>query len=595
MRKNILFGLLLSGAVLSLASCGEKKPADTTSVEPSTPVTDSTTGSTDPVTSTPVTDPITSTPVTDPITSDPITSVPTTTEKPFTLVETTVFMVGDSTMCSFTDDYMYPRYGYGTQMASYLDDNEYALVKNYAMSGRSSLSFIKENNYKYLEQEISEGDYLIIGFGHNDEKEEDATRFRSAKYANIEAALADEDSFQRSLYDNYVKLALDAGATPILASPIVRLNKSNDYSGSSAHNTTNGDYAKAVRELADYYDIAFVDLTEITKAEYTKLGYDEAIYYHAMTAGRWTDETKTEIEPKLTSVDATHINIYGAKNVAYLFTEALKETDCNLKYYVNPDNVKPTIDDLVMNPNYTPKDYEVVDYSKYEYDESYAENFKTTTANIYGTAFGELGGAGKIVNMKAKETTNDTDTLPRFEVGNSTTKNGKLTASSAGFAYAFMPIPANKNYSLKATVEVLEYVSTTQAGFGLMIRDDCYVPTSDTSLVGNCICAGYNTISSSSSSQVNFGYEGGALFQEEQTTTIYGVGTTLEITITRLGQNITIVTKASDTLVFENTYYDFDIFDTDTQYYYLGMFATRGTVAEFSNVQYTYISDYEGA
>ena len=30
------------------------------------------------------------------------------------LKETKVYMVGDSTVCSFEDDYYYPRYGYGT-------------------------------------------------------------------------------------------------------------------------------------------------------------------------------------------------------------------------------------------------------------------------------------------------------------------------------------------------------------------------------------------------------------------------------------------------------------------------------------------------
>ena len=69
----------------------------------------------------------------------------TTTEKkedliPVELPETTMYLVGDSTVASFSDQYFYPRYGYGTQIGDYLSDK--VTVKNLALSGRSSKSFI---------------------------------------------------------------------------------------------------------------------------------------------------------------------------------------------------------------------------------------------------------------------------------------------------------------------------------------------------------------------------------------------------------------------------------------------------------------------
>ena len=39
------------------------------------------------------------------------------------LINTTLWVVGDSTVCSFTDDYYLPRYGYGTQLKEYLSSN----------------------------------------------------------------------------------------------------------------------------------------------------------------------------------------------------------------------------------------------------------------------------------------------------------------------------------------------------------------------------------------------------------------------------------------------------------------------------------------
>ena len=80
-----------------------------------------------------------------------------------------LFVVGDSTLSAFNDNYYYPRYGYGTKLAEYLDSSKIT-VENLAMSGRSSKSFLKEKNYKTFVDNIKEGDYLIVGFGHNDEK-----------------------------------------------------------------------------------------------------------------------------------------------------------------------------------------------------------------------------------------------------------------------------------------------------------------------------------------------------------------------------------------------------------------------------------------
>ena len=86
----------------------------------------------------------------------------------------TLWVVGDSTLSSFDDKYYYPRYGYGTKLGCYL--NSKVQVNNLALSGRSSLSFTKEENYKELLAGMKAGDFLIIGFGHNDEKTEAKTK-----------------------------------------------------------------------------------------------------------------------------------------------------------------------------------------------------------------------------------------------------------------------------------------------------------------------------------------------------------------------------------------------------------------------------------
>lgn len=52
--------------------------------------------------------------------------------------ELAFWIVGDSTVSEFNDQYYYPRYGWGTQISNYLKDG--CEVHNLALSGRSSKS-----------------------------------------------------------------------------------------------------------------------------------------------------------------------------------------------------------------------------------------------------------------------------------------------------------------------------------------------------------------------------------------------------------------------------------------------------------------------
>ena len=139
-----------------------------------------------------------------------------------------IYLVGDSTVCEFSDSYYLPRYGYGTQLYNYIncDANQ---IRNLALSGRSSLSYLTESNYTTLKNEISAGDYLIIGFGHNDEKSAEPARYTNPNKTHTDSSTANGPSFQYTLYENYVKLATEKGAKPRLCTPIVRCDAIGKY------------------------------------------------------------------------------------------------------------------------------------------------------------------------------------------------------------------------------------------------------------------------------------------------------------------------------------------------------------------------------
>ena len=62
----------------------------------------------------------------------------------------------------------------------------------------------------------------------------------------------------------------------------------------------------------------------------------------------------------------------------------------------------------------------------------------------------------------------------------------------------------------------------------------------------------------------------------------------------RIGQTVN-VTVVYGGVTYTESYYDFDLFARDTEYMYVGMFANRGTVVEFTDVVFTITGDSQGA
>ena len=500
---------------------------------------------------------------------------------PVELKETTMYLVGDSTVASFADDYFYPRYGYGTQIGNYLSDK--VTVNNLALSGRSSKSFLSEPNYNTLKNELKEGDILVVGFGHNDEKSDDATRFTDASLPYTDPA-----SFGYHLYEYYIKLAQEKGAIVILCTPIVRAQSNNNYAGSEGHVTASGDYAAAIREVGAAYGVDVIDLTVLTRNAYEEIGFAEACYYHAVINGKY-DTDGTTVIPDFATVDKTHLNIYGAKFVAYLFASEMSELD-GIGGYVLPNIVAPTKADLIANPNYEVSDYSAPNLGSY----NPPAHFTTITDGWYGTAFGNTGGSPQSTSNGyiAKEVSEGV-----FQVGqhlDSGSNKGKFQSADDGFAFVFRQVEANKNFKLTVTGEIVYTAGVKQAGFGLMLRDDCVIGQSATGSINtNYVTAGIY-FPSDNVMTANFYRENATLNKGQSVSgSLTGVDT-FTMTIERIGQvvNVTVVYGGQ---TYTATHTDFDFFAVDTGYMYVGMFATRGTVIECTNVVFEITGESQGA
>ena len=480
-----------------------------------------------------------------------------------------IYVVGDSTVCSFSDNYYLPRYGYGTQLAEYINLTSADQVVNLALSGRSSKSFLTEDKYNTLKTGISAGDYLIIGFGHNDEKQGAAEAYR---YTNPNGDHTTEGSFQKSLYDNYVKLAVDKGATPILCTPIVRYDQTGAYTGNSVHVTQDkdgfkgGDYSEAIRQLGTATGTTVVDLTTLTKTLYLK-NNEEAKYYHAFTsyAGEKPDET-----PK--GIDTTHINKYGAKAIAYEFANALKTTDNTLKAHVKTNSTAPTKTEAYQDAIKT--DYVRPVYNEFKASENAARNI---VGDWYHTAMGNLGGDKSgdftFANDGGKITVGTEKTTGKFQ------SNDSKGEYFDGFGAAFMQVGADRNFTLSVTATIKTYKTesiNTQSGFGIMVRDDIYLDTNDASLNTNYASAGIL----SSKGELFFGRENEKMLKKSKGLSC-AVNASFQMSIVKENQTI-VVTVGDETY----TWTDLDLVSIDNDYVYICLFANRGIIAEFSNIQY---------
>jgi lysophospholipase L1-like esterase len=191
------------------------------------------------------------------------------------------FLIGDSTVDHATS-------GWGGKLHLFIKGE----VINKAKSGRSTRSFIAEGRWQEVLAEISPNSYVLIQFGHNDQKLEDSSR-----------GTHPYQDYQENL-KLFVETTREKGATPILITPAQRrtFNEQGEIENSL------GDYPLAMQELAVRLKVPLIDLWGKTKEYYERLGEEQS-----KSLFSWYDiENQTDV------ADDTHFNTHGAEQIAKL-------------------------------------------------------------------------------------------------------------------------------------------------------------------------------------------------------------------------------------------------------------------------------------
>lgn len=463
----------------------------------------------------------------------------------------TVWIIGDSTVSSFADNYYYPRYGWGTQIDKYLDGTYE--VKNIALSGRSSKSYVNDKEYNELTSGMKQGDYLLIGFGHNDEKAE------ADRYTDPNGDYKTAGSFANSLYENYIKPAQAAGTTVILCTPIVRRTATTEWSDSNLHITKDsgdfkgGDYAQSIRNLGKELNIPVVDMTKMTKELYDTLGPDETVNLHA-----WTSS-------KATSVDNTHTNIYGGTYNAYLVTKTIKELGvAGISEHITAKEAPVKADVLKSNP----------DYKEAEYSGELKQSELWKDAGVFkGSIFGDIGGDPNLIKDKFILEGNEDGSIHIAVNG-----KGKISSTTDGIAMYYYKVPADSNFVITANATVNSINKHNQVAFGLMARDAMYIDVNDKSALGDYVAAGsiqQGTANCFKRKDGALGY-GGKLENPVEAGKTYA----LKIESNSDGYACTFGDNAAISGGF-----DFKLTSIDADYVYVGLFVARQADVTFSDIK----------
>lgn len=243
----------------------------------------------------------------------------------------TIYIIGDSTAAEKKISTGTTERGWGMVLQGFLDEG--VRVENHAVNGRSSKSFYAEGKWKAVVEKLKPGDYVVIQFGHNDEKPQPERHTDVG--TTFDAHLA-----------QYCREVKAKGATPILMSPVVRRNFYNkseeeaddealrdkpfqqDQANSDTLVATHGEYAKVAERVAKAEGALFVDANKITHDIEQSRGVEGSRKLHM-----WVEPGKYDWAPKGRQ-DNTHYNVQGAHVVASALVDALAEVVPALKPHV---------------------------------------------------------------------------------------------------------------------------------------------------------------------------------------------------------------------------------------------------------------------
>lgn len=215
---------------------------------------------------------------------------------------TTVFLCGNSTVVDQEEE---PWASWGQMITRWFTPQ--VAIANFAESGLSCTSFLAQLRLDKILTQLKKGDYVIVEFGHNDEKEKKAGDGAWYSYSRNLKIFADR--------------VREAGGEIIFCTPTARRFFNDDH---KTIRNTHGDYPEAMKTVARRENIPVIDLTRMSTQFYETLGEEGSkkslVHYPANT---FPGQDKA-------LADNTHFNPFGAWEIAKMIVMGMKQINSPL-------------------------------------------------------------------------------------------------------------------------------------------------------------------------------------------------------------------------------------------------------------------------
>lgn len=215
----------------------------------------------------------------------------------------TVFLLGDSTVC---DQSREPFASWGQMITRWFKPG--VAVANHGESGETYRDSIGRRRLDKILSVMQPGDWLIMQFGHNDQKQ-------------IAAKSGGPFTTYKEELKRHVDGARARGGIPVIVSPMER--RGFDDAGQVRSSLI--EYADAARQAAQELQVAFIDLNAMSKVLYAALGPEKSTVAFAAPGGK---------------VDNTHHNNYGSYQLAKCIVQAFRDQRLPLGQWI-VDDFKP--------------------------------------------------------------------------------------------------------------------------------------------------------------------------------------------------------------------------------------------------------------
>ena len=212
----------------------------------------------------------------------------------------TIFLLGDSTVCDQSKE---PYNSWGQMLPRWFKPE--VAVANHGESGETYRDSIGRRRLDKILSVMRPGDWLIMQFGHNDQKQIAAqtggpfTTYQAEIWKHVEAVRA-------------------SGGFPMLVSPMER--RGFDDEGKVRPSLI--EYAAATRQSARELALPFIDLNALSKPLYEALGREGSARAFAAPDGK---------------VDNTHHNNYGSYQLAQCVVQAIRDQRLRIARFISDD------------------------------------------------------------------------------------------------------------------------------------------------------------------------------------------------------------------------------------------------------------------